>query len=95
MAHNDDNRIIFSALPAINEEHSAVPGSELIKMSRGFMIVMILAFLFGLLSTVQENIYHDDQENAGVSLAKKTLKSMTLILSKNSAISALLITAFI
>lgn len=44
--------ILFSILPALNNDHEPVANSELIKMSRGFLVVAICAFAFGLVSQV-------------------------------------------
>ena len=43
---------LFGILPALNSNHKPVPETELIKMSRGFLICAILAFAFGLVAQV-------------------------------------------
>ena len=43
---------LFGILPALNSNHKPVPETELIKMSRVFLICAILAFVFGLVAQV-------------------------------------------
>ena len=45
-------QFLFGILPALNSNHRPVPDSELIKMSRGFLICAILAFAIGLVAQV-------------------------------------------
>ena len=41
---------LFGYLPALNSYHKPIPDSELIKISRGFIICVVLAFIVGLFS---------------------------------------------
>ena len=44
------NKFLFGLLPALNEKRRPVANTELIKMSRGFVFVMILAFVIGIVA---------------------------------------------
>ena len=49
------HKFLFGLLPALNDKRKPVPNTELIKMSRGFVAVMILAFVIGIFACFFES----------------------------------------
>ena len=71
---------LFGILPALNSKHKPVPETELIKMSRGFLICMILAFGFGLVAQVISCIQQSDQGQSSVRRAPSAHRLMGKVL---------------
>jgi len=49
------HKFLFGLLPALNDKRKPVPNTELIKMSRGFVCIMILAFVVGIVACFFES----------------------------------------
>jgi len=46
---------LFGLLPALNEDRKTVPDSELIKFSRGFLVLLIAAFVLGFIHCFRDS----------------------------------------
>ena len=77
--------ILFGILPALNKDHKAVPDTEIIKMSRGFAICMILALCFAVVRSFRDLTFGEDQQ------ILRKVPSWTVIIGKLSAILALIV----